>query len=100
MIREHLPRIRLAALVGIYGSDVAGVVLVDASHPDHVEQLERATGRSMTPPRGVLAFGSAVAGTGLPRLMTRDVAPARASRFVHEASAAYAPTSSGFDPST
>lgn len=77
----------------LYGPEVAGVVLVDASHPDQVAHIEAATGMSMTPPTGMLAFGSAVAGTGLPRLMTRDVAPARASHFVREASAGYAPMS-------
>jgi pimeloyl-ACP methyl ester carboxylesterase len=74
----------------LYGPEVAGVVLVDASHPDQVAQIEKATGMPMTPPTGILAFGSAVARTGLPRLMTRDVAPARASQFVREASAGYA----------
>lgn len=78
---------------GLYGPEVAGVVLVDASHPDQIARLEKAVGKPMTPQTGVLAFGSAIARTGLPRLMTRDVAPTRAPGRVREISAAYAATS-------
>jgi pimeloyl-ACP methyl ester carboxylesterase len=77
----------------LHRSDVAGLVLVDASHPDQIAPLEKATGRPMTPPTDVVAFGSWIAWTGVPRLMTRDIAPAGASAFVREASAAYAATS-------
>ena len=77
----------------LYASEVSGVVLVDASHPDQVAQLEQATGKRMTPPAGPLVFGAAIARTGVTRLLTRDVAPARASDRVREMSAAYAATS-------
>ena len=81
------------AFTKLYGDEVAGVVFVDASHPDQMERTQRATGMPMTPPTGVLSFGAAMARTGLTRMVAGDVAPPRAPGVVHEASSAYAATS-------
>lgn len=77
----------------LYGTDVAGLVLVDPSHPDQIARLERATGTQVTPPTGALAFGSAVNRTGLVRALAGDIAPAHAPQIVHEAATAFIPQS-------
>ena len=93
MVAHSLGGPYVMTFTGLYPEDVAGVVLVDASHPDQVARLEKATGTSMTPPTGMLAFGSAMARTGLIRMLVGDLAPAPAPPLVHEATAAFAPTS-------
>jgi pimeloyl-ACP methyl ester carboxylesterase len=75
----------------LYGSDVAGLVLVDSSHPDQVARLEKATGASMTLATGVMSFGARIAWTGILRLADLDGAPPRAPRAVHLAVAAHMP---------
>lgn len=95
MVAHSLGGPYVMAFTALYGSQVAGVVLVDASHPDQLAQLEKATGKAMTPQTGILVFGSSIARTGLPRLMTRNVAPPRAPGLVREISASYAATSLG-----
>jgi len=77
----------------LYPSEVAGLVLVDASHPDQVARMERATGVSMTPPTGALAFAANIARTGALRFVPSDFAQPNAPTVVHEAPAALAVTS-------
>lgn len=76
-----------------FGSDVAGVVFVDASHPDQQLRIKEATGKtveeSMTGPK-LLA---ALAWTGLPRVVTRSIGHAKASGQTNAAMAAYLPRS-------
>ena len=93
MVAHSLGGPYVMQFTSMYGADVAGVVLVDASHPDQVGPMEKATGASMTPPTGVISFGAAMSRTGLVRLLAGDVAPEKASPLVHEASAAFAPAS-------
>ena len=59
-----------------YPSEVAGLVLVDASHPAQFARSREATGRSLKPTTGLLAVGSALAWTGLVRLASTGGAPA------------------------
>jgi len=77
----------------LYDTDVAGVVLVDASHPDQVARMEMATGTSMAMPTGAISFGAAISRTGLVRLVAGDVAPEQAPRVVHDAASSFAPAS-------
>lgn len=77
----------------LYGADIAGLVLVDSSHPDQVERLERATGASMTLATGVMSLGARIAWTGILRFANLDGAPPSAPRAVHQAVAAYMPIS-------
>jgi pimeloyl-ACP methyl ester carboxylesterase len=93
MVAHSLGGPYVMTFTALFGSDVAGVVLVDASHPDQIARLEKATGLTMTPGTGALAFGSAVVRTGLVRMLAGDVAPPRAPRYVHRAAAAYTPPS-------
>jgi pimeloyl-ACP methyl ester carboxylesterase len=76
-----------------YGEAVAGLVFVDASHPDQIARVEKATGMSMTPPTGTLSFGAAMARTGLVRALAGDVAPRHAPEATRAASSAFVPTS-------
>jgi len=75
----------------LYGADIAGLVLVDSSHPDQVERLERATGAPMTLATGVMSLGARIAWTGILRFADLDGAPPSAPPAVHKAVAAYMP---------
>jgi pimeloyl-ACP methyl ester carboxylesterase len=77
----------------LYGADIAGLVLVDSSHPDQVERLERATGASMTLATGVMSLCARIAWTGILRFANLDGAPPIATPAVHQAVAAYMPIS-------
>ena len=76
-----------------FGSDVAGIVFVDASHPDQQLRIKQAIGKSieesMTGPK-ILA---ATAWTGLPRLVTRSLGQAKAPGRANSAMVAYLPRS-------
>jgi len=61
--------------VGRYGGDVAGLVLVDASHPDQIARLRAATGKDLDI-GAQLRVGDAVAWTGLVRLFLAVSKPA------------------------
>ena len=54
---------------GRYGSDVAGLVFVDASHPDQVARMRAATGKDMKPAVGMASVAASFAWTGLVRAL-------------------------------
>lgn len=56
------------AFTGRYGSDVAGLVFVDASHPDQRARLRIAVGKDIDPGNEI-KLGAALAWTGLVRLI-------------------------------
>jgi pimeloyl-ACP methyl ester carboxylesterase len=58
-----------------YGAEVAGLVLVDPSHPAQFARMREATGKSMQPSTNTLAIGSALAWTGIVRLAAGGVVP-------------------------
>lgn len=66
-----------------FGGDVAGVVFVDASHPDQQRRMKEAIGRALDESMAGAKLGAALAWTGLPRVMTRSMghanAPSRAN---------------------
>jgi pimeloyl-ACP methyl ester carboxylesterase len=76
-----------------FGGDVAGVVFVDASHPDQQVRMKEAVGKpvegSMTGPK----LAAALAWTGLPRLLTRSIGHAKAPANANAAMTAYVPRS-------
>lgn len=78
-----------------YPDKVAGLVFVDASHPDQVARLAAALGRDLEPPLGPMKALAKIVWTGLPRLLiptdTSSIIPAAA----RGALAAYMPTSLG-----
>lgn len=53
-----------------YGSDVAGLVFVDASHPDQVGRMAKVMGKRMDPPTGTLALAAKLSWTGVVRLLS------------------------------
>ena len=60
----------------LYGPEVKGVVLVDASHPEQFARFEEATGKTLHPTTGLLAVGSRLAWTGIAKLAPFGNAPA------------------------
>ena len=76
-----------------YPAEVAGIVLVDASHPAQFARYLEATGRSMKPPTALVALGSALAWTGLVRLASGGDALPGWPTEVAAASSAFLPTS-------
>lgn len=53
-----------------YGPDVAGLVFVDASHPDQVQRLAKITGKPAEPPIKMMSIASKLSWTGLVRVMS------------------------------
>jgi pimeloyl-ACP methyl ester carboxylesterase len=54
----------------LYPQDVAGLVFVDASHPDQIERINQAVGKKLPSGATMLKAASALNWTGLPRLMS------------------------------
>lgn len=76
-----------------FGADIAGLVLVDASHPDQVERLEAATGVGMLPPSRPLSVAASLARTGILRFVPAGTDPPAAPGAVHTIANAYLPAS-------
>ena len=55
-----------------YPSEVAGLVLVDPSHPDQFTEFRKATGKSMQPSSTVVKVGAMLAWTGLLRMLPQQ----------------------------
>jgi pimeloyl-ACP methyl ester carboxylesterase len=79
---------------GLYPSEVAGLVFVDASHPDQLERLRKATGNSMEAPTGMLSAVAALSWTGIVRLVP-DGGPSKLPPAAVAAAGAYTSTSLG-----
>lgn len=77
-----------------YGKEVAGMVLVDASHPDQTARLALATGEPESDPIPI-AFRAlaAIAWSGLPRLVLPDAEVPELPSQTAKAITAYQPTS-------
>jgi pimeloyl-ACP methyl ester carboxylesterase len=63
------------AFTDAYPSEVRGLVLVDASHPDQFARFHDVTGKSLVPPPGEVKLGAALAWTGLVRLLPAGAPP-------------------------
>jgi pimeloyl-ACP methyl ester carboxylesterase len=53
----------------LYPQEVAGLVFVDASHPDQMERMNRAVGKKLDAGDKLLKFANAITWTGVPRLI-------------------------------
>jgi pimeloyl-ACP methyl ester carboxylesterase len=66
----------------LYPLEVAGLVFVDASHPDQVERMKQVVGNKMEAGEGLMRTASALSWTGIPRLVAahteNSAFPARA----------------------
>ncbi len=76
----------------LHEADVAGLVFVDASHPEQVQRFKEILGRELEPPIGLMKVASALGWTGIVRVAMSGV-PATDS--VRRTTSAYAPTSLG-----
>lgn len=80
----------------LYGADVAGLVFVDASHPEQVARMERVTGKATEPPFAMLELAAKLSWTGLVRLAASQVSfPKLPDQRPVEAIRAYLPRSLG-----
>jgi pimeloyl-ACP methyl ester carboxylesterase len=60
----------------LYPQDVAGLVFVDASHPDQIERMKEAVGKPLSSGDGALKIANALSWTGIPRILaSRSDAP-------------------------
>jgi pimeloyl-ACP methyl ester carboxylesterase len=55
---------------GLYGDQVAGLVYVDASHPDQMKRFEAMSGKDPRAGTFLTRLGGKLAWTGIPRLLT------------------------------
>ena len=76
-----------------FGDDVAGLVFIDASHPDQQERIEEATGQPIEQPTAGPKLLAALAWTGLPRLLAPSLGYPKAPEQANAALAAYLPSS-------
>jgi len=53
----------------LYPQEVAGLVFVDASHPDQVERMKQIVGDKMEAGEGLMRTANALSWTGIPRLV-------------------------------
>jgi pimeloyl-ACP methyl ester carboxylesterase len=53
----------------LYPQEVAGLVFVDASHPDQIERMNQAAGKKLEGGEGIFKVASALSWTGIPRLV-------------------------------
>lgn len=80
---------------GLYGADVAGLVFVDASHPDQVRRLHDAIGRDLDQGAGLFKAADSLAWSGAVRLFAPKgyVAPDHATPQMALVAAAWFPQS-------
>lgn len=78
-----------------FGPEVAGIVFVDASHPDQQVRLKEAIGKSVEQSMAGAKLGAALAWTGLPRLATRSLGHVKAPAGANAAMSGYLPRSLG-----
>jgi pimeloyl-ACP methyl ester carboxylesterase len=95
MVGHSLGGPYLLTYTGLYREEVAGMVLVDASHPDQVTRMRAAIGKDIEQPTGLLNFAASIAWTGLVRAVRRNepAAPLSAPPSIQAPSAAWFPTS-------
>ena len=78
-----------------FGADVAGVVFVDASHPDQQQKMQQAVGQKIEPSMAGPKIAAALAWMGLPRLFAGSVGHRQAPARANAAMSAYLPASLG-----
>jgi pimeloyl-ACP methyl ester carboxylesterase len=76
-----------------FGDDVAGIVFVDASHPDQQRRMKEAIGQQVEPSMAGPKLAAALAWMGVPRLFAGSVGHAQAPAAANAAMSAYLPRS-------
>jgi pimeloyl-ACP methyl ester carboxylesterase len=69
MVGHSLGGPYVMAFTDVYGTEVTGLVLVDASHPDQFARFKEATGQLLMPTPGIVRIGAALAWSGIVRLL-------------------------------
>jgi len=93
LVAHSIGGLHATAFTERYARDVAGLVFVDASHPDQVVRLEAATGVAMLPSSTVASVGALLARTGILRLLPASADPGAAPAFVRSIADAHLPNS-------
>lgn len=93
MVGHSLGGPYLLAYAGRYADEVAGLVFVDASHPDQVARMREAIGKDLSPSTAMISAAAAVAWTGLLRAAVPTGVPPHAPPSIAGPSGAYFPTS-------
>lgn len=78
-----------------YGTDVAGLVFVDASHPEQVGRMTKIIGKKLEPPRGLMDVAVKLSWTGLVRAISGTVDMPKVPRERVLAMQGYLPRSLG-----
>jgi pimeloyl-ACP methyl ester carboxylesterase len=76
-----------------FGDDVAGIVFVDASHPDQQRRMKEAIGQQAEPSMAGPKLAAALAWMGVPRLFAGSVGHPQAPARANAAMSAYLPRS-------
>ncbi len=76
-----------------FGSDVAGLVFVDASHPDQVARFKQVLGKDLDGSPLLYKIAAALTPLGVPRLIWPADDPAHVPKAAMAMAAAYGPTS-------
>ena len=79
----------------LFGSEVEGLVFVDASHPDQIEKFATITGKTEQPGQMLHKLAASLSWTGLVRALSDQVDQPRLDRALVAAMRAYLPRSLG-----
>ena len=82
LVAHSIGGLYATAFAARHRPDVAGLVLVDASHPDQVARLEAVTGVRMLPAAGDVALAARLARTGVLRFLPVATEPQGAPSWV------------------
>jgi pimeloyl-ACP methyl ester carboxylesterase len=83
----------VAMFTGVFDAEVAGVVLVDPSHPDQFARFAAVTGKSLVPDPAQPRLGARLAWTGLVRLLPAEAPPADWPLVISQIPPAFLPIS-------
>jgi len=78
-----------------YGTDVHGIVFVDATNPDQFPRYEAAVGKSIMPTPTMVRIGAALAWTGILRVLPSPAPPSSWPEEVRKIAPAFLPRSIG-----
>jgi pimeloyl-ACP methyl ester carboxylesterase len=101
---EHAPFVMVGHSLGgpyimtftrLYPQEVAGLVFVDASHPDQIQRLNQAIGKNMDRGTAMLKAAKALSWTGVTRLISSQSENSTAPRQAQLGSTAYISSSIG-----
>ena len=93
MVGHSLGGPYIAAFAGRFPDEVVGLVMVDATHPDQFARYDQIAGKSIAPAPFVYRLGSALAWTGLVRVLPQPPEPPSWPDVMRHAPSAFMPLS-------